>query len=310
MLVMKAMEQVDRPGEVRAEPRRAESRRRGAPPPTRGGAPRLPAQVRPVSIPGQSATVTDWRASVDWVAIEGCSCRGLFDPAGISGRRRDWPDRSRPAGSVCSDPEVPREGARAHGARRSMARQRRHPRRNRAARSRSLDRPPGPPRAAALQRFQDAHTSLAAPRVALVRGRLPPGSLGRRARRSPPPAVRAAGPLGTCVRQIAWIGMLGFFASAGSWARETPPARLTAIRPVHADGSTAGEEESCHAGQRPGRLITEQRIERRPGCDAAGASSLKRLPSIAGDSPEAPRRDVAQFDDIKVGAASVTGSAE
>jgi hypothetical protein len=32
---------------------------------------------------GQSATVTDWRPSIDWVAVEGCSCRGFFVWAGV-----------------------------------------------------------------------------------------------------------------------------------------------------------------------------------------------------------------------------------
>ena len=31
----------------------------------------------------QPATVTDWRPSLDWVAVEGCSCRGFFVWAGV-----------------------------------------------------------------------------------------------------------------------------------------------------------------------------------------------------------------------------------
>jgi hypothetical protein len=85
-LGMKAMEQVDRAKAAQSRATRnledVERRRRQL---TAG--PRLRGTLGLCPVCGQSATVTDWRPSVDWVAIEGCSCRGFFIWAGIYGSR-------------------------------------------------------------------------------------------------------------------------------------------------------------------------------------------------------------------------------
>ncbi len=86
MLVMKAIEQVDRAKTAQNRATRnledVERRRQ-----LTAGPRRLPAKLGLCPVCGQSATVTDWRTSVDWVAIEGCSCRGFFIWAGIYGGR-------------------------------------------------------------------------------------------------------------------------------------------------------------------------------------------------------------------------------
>jgi hypothetical protein len=77
------MEHVDRAKAARSRAARlledTERRRRD-----RGlGARHRPTRLGVCPICGQSATVTDWRPSTDWIAVEGCSCRGFFVWAGI-----------------------------------------------------------------------------------------------------------------------------------------------------------------------------------------------------------------------------------
>jgi hypothetical protein len=49
--------------------------------------PHVPAKSATCPVCGEAATLTDWRPSVDWVAIENCSCQGYFLWAGVLEKR-------------------------------------------------------------------------------------------------------------------------------------------------------------------------------------------------------------------------------
>jgi hypothetical protein len=85
-LELAAMEEVDRARATQArsarvleDAERSRTRRQSSLP-MRG-----PSKSSLCPICRQPATITDWRPSVDWLAIEGCSCHGYFLWAGMDG---------------------------------------------------------------------------------------------------------------------------------------------------------------------------------------------------------------------------------